>query len=324
MVGYMTGTKNVHDLIDDIANTLIASSGGYWTNNDATWNTTTRTESTNLSRRSLKYLKGSETWYFSMEVVNTNTNIYRSCTTAGIYYAKGIRFAFSQTWTPSTGYPAPPNSQTSLVYILVGNGSGGGCTEILNMQTTYYMWIDETGFVIMGRPEPTSDPNENSFIVIVEHSDTKEYTDGYPNVYLFSQTNIWPTLHDGSGYTGGEGVHNHRAILRPWAYSWPNNGGCWSSTYPYSYGISYYVTCGYWGYKSLGNGKVYYVKPVINNEANAVTPIFQSELFFPWNEGVGLIDGDVIALEGTSKKFLCKSLDSPDSTNRLNFAIRYV
>ncbi|MDO9098787.1 MAG: hypothetical protein Q7U60_11795 [Candidatus Methanoperedens sp.] len=324
MSGYSTGTKNVHDLMDDIANTLIASSGGYWTNNDATWNTTTRTEGTNLSRRSLKYLKGSETWYFSMEVINANTNIYRSCTNAGIYYAKGIRFAFSQTWTPSTGYPAPPNSQTSLVYILVGNGSNGGCTDILNMQTTYYMWIDETGFVIMGRPEPTSDPNENSFIVVVEHSDTKEYTDGYPNVYLFSQTNIWPTLHDGSSYTGGENANIHRSILRPWAYLWPNNGGCWSATQPYSYGISYYVTCGYWGYKSLGNGKVYYVKPVINNEANAVTPIFQSELFFPWNEGVGLIDGDVIALEGTSKKFLCKSLDSPDSTNRLNFAIRYV
>ena len=324
MSGYSTGTKNVHDLIDDIANTLIASSGGYWTNNDATWNTNTRTEGTNLSRRSLKYLKGSETWYFSMEVINANTNIYRSCGNNAYYYAKEIRFAFSQTWTPSTGYPAPPNSQTSLVYILVGNGSNGGCTDILNMQVTYYMWIDETGFVIMGRPEPTSDPNENSFIVVVEHSDTKEYTDGYTNVYLFSQTNIWPTLHDGSSYNGGELTQCHRSILRPFAYLWPNNGGCWSATQPYSYGISYYVTCGYWGYKSLGNGKVYYVKPVINNEANAVTPIFQSELFFPWNEGVGLIDGDVIALEGTSKKFLCKSLDSPDSTNRLNFAIRYV
>jgi hypothetical protein len=319
MSGYLTGTKNVHDLIDDIANTLIASSGGYWTNNDATWNTNTRTEGTNLSRRSLKYLKGSEMWYFSMEVINANTNIYRSCGNNAYYYAKGIRFAFSQTWTPSTGYPAPPNSQTSLVYILVGNGSNGGCTDILNMQTTYYMWIDETGFVIMGRPEPTSDPNENSFIVVVEHSDTKEYTDGYTNVYLFSQTNIWPTLHDGSSYNGGELTQLHRSILRPFAYLWPNNSGCWSATQPYSYGISYYVTCGYWGYKSLGNGKVYYVKPVINNEANAVTPIFQSELFFPWNEGVGLIDGDVIALEGTSKKFLC-----PDSTNRLNFAIRYV
>lgn len=64
-------------------------------------------------------------------------------------------------------------------------------------------------------------------------------------------------------------------------------------------------------------------KPIIQNQRNAVTPIFQSELFFPFDENVGLIDGDVVSLDGTTAKFLCKSLDSPDSLNRLNYAIKY-
>jgi len=39
---------------------------------------------------------------------------------------------------------------------------------------------------------------------------------------------------------------------------------------------------------------------------------------------VGLIDGDVVAVEGETKKFLMKALDSPDSVNRINYAIKYV
>lgn len=37
----------------------------------------------------------------------------------------------------------------------------------------------------------------------------------------------------------------------------------------------------------------------------------------------GLVDGDIIQVEGTTKKFLCKSLDSPDSINRVTYAIKY-
>ena len=67
-----------------------------------------------------------------------------------------------------------------------------------------------------------------------------------------------------------------------------------------------------------------YQKPIIQNQRNALTPIFQSELFFPFDENVGLIDSDVVSLDGTTAKFLCKSLDSPDSLNRLNYAVKYV
>jgi hypothetical protein len=69
---------------------------------------------------------------------------------------------------------------------------------------------------------------------------------------------------------------------------------------------------------------VYYVKPIICNTRDERTPIFQSEIFFAFDEGVGLVDGDVIAIEGQTMKYLCKALDSPDNTQRLTFAIKYV
>jgi len=89
------------------------------------------------------------------------------------------------------------------------------------------------------------------------------------------------------------------------------------------YGISFCILPNYIGYKSVGNGKVYYIKPIINNTPNQLSPIFQSELFFQWTEGLGLIDGDVVAVQGQPVKFLCKAVDSPDSTNRLTYAIKY-
>lgn len=80
----------------------------------------------------------------------------------------------------------------------------------------------------------------------------------------------------------------------------------------------------YYAFKSSGNGKAYYVQPIVHNLASQLAPIFQSQLWFPWYETVGLVDGDVIAIEGQTTKFLCKALDSPDSANRLDFAIKYV
>jgi hypothetical protein len=55
-----------------------------------------------------------------------------------------------------------------------------------------------------------------------------------------------------------------------------------------------------------------------------MNPIMQSQLFFLWTESVGLIDGDIIAIQGQPVKYLCKSVDSPDSATRLAYAIKYL
>ncbi|MBE0522649.1 MAG: hypothetical protein IBX39_10355, partial [Candidatus Methanoperedenaceae archaeon] len=88
-------------------------------------------------------------------------------------------------------------------------------------------------------------------------------------------------------------------------------------------GLSFIPTGAYYAFKSEGNSKVYYVKPILHNHNGSTNPIFQFNLFFPFTEGLGLIDGDVIAIEGDTKKFLCKAMDSPDSASRLCYAIRY-
>jgi hypothetical protein len=47
-------------------------------------------------------------------------------------------------------------------------------------------------------------------------------------------------------------------------------------------------------------------------------------MFFAYDEGYGLVDGDVIAIEGQTTKYLCKALDSPDTTTRIPIAMKYV
>jgi hypothetical protein len=92
--------------------------------------------------------------------------------------------------------------------------------------------------------------------------------------------------------------------------------------------------------KSGGNGKVYYVKPIIHNSINITpfehetgfAPIFQSELFFAWRPDAGLVGGDIVSLPSPSTvQYLClnarssqKSL-SPASaeTPTLYYAIKY-
>jgi hypothetical protein len=145
----------------------------------------------------------------------------------------------------------------------------------------------------------------------------------YTNFYCYDVINEHNFHRQGWG--SYRQLHN---VLRPFAYEQPDEG--WNG-YNYNgttrasenFGIVF-PSIANKAFKSTGNGKVYYSKPMIQNQKNAVTPIFQSELFFPFDEGVGLIDGDVVAVEGSTTKFLCKSLDSPDNLNRLTYAIKYV
>ncbi len=55
-MGYTSGAKTTYDLLDEIIAALLSSSGGYWSDADATWTTTDKTMA-NLGRRVLKYQK---------------------------------------------------------------------------------------------------------------------------------------------------------------------------------------------------------------------------------------------------------------------------
>jgi hypothetical protein len=83
--------------------------------------------------------------------------------------------------------------------------------------------------------------------------------------------------------------------------------------------------------KSSGNGKVYYVKPIVHNSISSTgfrhemsfDPIYLSELFIAWRPDGGLIDGDIIAVTGVTKKYLLKAINSADSAVPLYYGIKY-
>lgn len=253
--------------------------------------------------------------YMAVEIINQVSGMYYY---SG-YYGRGFRFVFSASWD-AVAHVYPSSNQSS--FIGFETHTGGVIANLATTMVTYWLWIEDNGngFVIMGKPEPTADNSQESFIIVVERNPTKEYADGYTNFFLYKAGNIWQQLYGGPDTTT---LGRDRQILRPFAYQWPDDAGRYSTWYN-GYGISFIPTPSYYAYKSNGDNKVYYVKPLIHNVVGQINPIFQSNLFFLWSEGVGLIDGDIIAVEGQTTKYLCKGLDSPDSLSRITYAMKYV
>jgi hypothetical protein len=312
-MGYTSGAKTIYDILEEIVTALIASSGGYWSDGDATW--TTSTKIANIGRRCLKYTNGSEVIWWAFEVTNQQNNWYTG------QYGRGIVITASATWDSGTHtYPTSRHS----TFIPFEACSTTNSVDLATLQCTYYLWVEAAGFTIMFKTEPSGNNEQQSTFIVLERNANKEYSDGYSNFYLMTVGNIWGCLYSGGYDIAIDSMYNNRCILRPFAYQYPNSSGSRYSASPNGNGVSYVPSPGYYAFKSSGNGKVYYIKPIINNQANQLSPIFQAELWFPWSESIGLVDGDVIAIEGQTTKFLCKALDSPDSTSRLLYAIKYV
>ncbi len=314
-MGYTSGAKTTYDLLEEIVAGLIAAGG--WSDADNTWTTSNRTMA-NLGRRVLKYQNGGEVIYWAFEIIN-QTNGQNYYYGSPWYYGKGFRITASQTWD-SVNHTYPVSNQQTFIPFQ-GHSSTLGA-DLATVQLTYYLWVESNGFTVMFKPEPTGENQQQSVFLVLERNPNKEYTDGQSNFYLMHMNNIWGVLYDANNL-GVTSVWLSRAILRPFAYQFPSEN--WRNSYSANgNGISFVANPTYYAFKSNGNGKVYYVKPIINNQANQLAPIFQAELWFPWSESVGLVDGDVVAIESSTTKFLCKALDSPDSTSRLCYAIKYV
>lgn len=335
---FSTAAKVTADIVEDIATKLIAAVGGYWTDITVTdpgatmWTTANKT--LNNAKRALKFDNGLETpLYFAFEVINQASGINYYFTPNVWYYGKGIRIVVSPSWD-SIGHTYPTTGVQSSFMAFETCYNCGVTADLATMLVTHWLWVEHNGFVIIGKPEPTGDSQQQSFIIVVERADTikKRYVDGYSNFYVYTAGNMYAPLYDGADTTS---IVRHRLVLRPFAYQYPDTptgdtNTTFLTTASNGNGISFSpvvmvsTTPTYYAYKSTGNGKVYYIKPIVHNQANSMAPIFQGEFFFPWSENVGLIDGDIVAIQGQPTKFLCKALDSPDSTNRLTFAIKYV
>ena len=265
--------------------------------------------------------------YMSIDIINQSSGAQFYYGNQGWwYYGKGFRVAFSKTWNATTHtFPTTnPGIDHQSTFMPFEVQRDGVPSELSTLMVSYFMWYETKGFVIMGKAEPSSANTQQSFTIVVERVATKEYVDTYTNFYCYATGNVWPynALYDGNWPTT---EWRYRGLLRPFAFQYPNltGSGSWGNWGVNGNGISFSPLPSYYAYKSVGNGKVYYIKPIINNEASQLNPIFQGDLFFLWSEGLGLIDGDVIAVQGQPIKYLCKALDSADSANRLTFAIKY-
>ena len=318
-MGFTTGAKILASIIDEIADGLIATPGGYWTDGDPEWNTNNKT--LNMARRSLRYTNVGEDIYITLEAINTNNIIVYYNGQYQYRYAKGLRIGFSSSWD-STAHVPSSTTYRSLVqfeaqYTNTQSNTKPYTTpaDMATLQITYYLWIESNGFVITGKPEPfANDDRQGSFVVVLERCPNKEYADGATNFFCYNIASY-------VNYTN-DAAYPANNFMRPFIYQTSN------SAYD-SYGTMdmtgiIFPQVPYYAYKSSGNGKVYYIKPIISNAPDERSPIFQSELFFLYSEGIGLVDGDVIALEGSTTKYLCKALDSPDVTYRLPIAMKYV
>ncbi|TGC08136.1 hypothetical protein [Methanolobus halotolerans] len=303
-MGFTSGAKTLPDLIDDIANGLIASSVN-WVEGDSTWNITDTTN--NNARRVVRYTGDSADIWFSLECVN-QTGI-RISTADADTYAKGLRITIAASWD-SINHTWGETNQQSFVYFEGEYADSSPNADLGILQLSYYMWIDSTGFVVMARPESwPDDARQASFIVVLEHMASKEYSDGLTNFYCYCNVNAnWCN----GGYSHADFKLNK--YMRPFSFM---------SGYSVDSGMQWW-NGGKHAFKSNGNGKVYYTKPLVCNTADERTPIYQSELFFLFSTDRGLVDGDVVAVDGQTTKYLCKSISSPNSTSLLNYAIKYV
>ncbi len=317
---FSLGAKVLPDIIDEIASKLISSTDlvdnqPKWTDADTTWNTSNRTAIN--ARRVLKYTNGTEVIYLALESRNSWYSPYDGHT------AKGMRITFSATWDNINHTYGTTNQQSSMPFEDF-SGIYQPLSDLSTELLTYYLWVESNGFVLMAKPNPTGANYQNSFIMVVERNPNKEYADGYSNFYCYNVNNIWGSL-SRVGFTYGDVQHS---FLRPFAYDWPEvqNAGA----IPFYYCMASGSMERYYAFLATANNVVYYRKPIISNnkiepgQADvAMAPIFTAELWFPWSEQAGLVDGDIIQIQGSTTQFLCKSLDSPSNTNRLIYAIKY-
>ena len=317
---FLTGAKVLPDLIDEIADGLIGTPGGYWSDADTTWDTTDRTGDN--ARRALKYENGTEKIYIALKSINTDNIIvyyrYNHATDWDGRVAKGLQIIFSASWDSVNHEPAGSNMKGFVEFEAqryAWNKSLQTQADLASLLITYYLWYDDSGFVITGKPEPHgNDDRQGSFLICIERNPNKEYQDGFTNFVCLNTTNYMNHTHNSN--------YPNRNVIRPFAFDWDSGRvDGWTTEWN---GLRQPSLSGYYAFKSVGNGKVYYVKPIAYNSTDNKIPIFQLENCFLWTESVGLVDGDVVAVEGATTKYLCKALDSPDTLNRLPFAIKYV
>jgi hypothetical protein len=261
--------------------------------------------------------------FLALEVINSQIRVqpsYNNPLGWGYLDSKGLIVTFASQWNWNEHYYMA-GAQSSFINF---NGHTNGMNaDMAVMKITYWYWYEALGFCMIGTPDATGDSYQQAFFCCVERNPDKEFSDGLSNWYCYNVMN-GQNVHNTDVATNYR-VHN---LMRPFAFMTPED--TWrSSNYNSTVlaGMNAGITFPYRGanlaFRSTGNNKVYFHKPQIQSNRGFQQPIFQSELFWAWNEGAGLVDGDVVMPTGGTRSYLLKAVSSPDVGTKLCFALKY-
>lgn len=280
---------------------------------------------------------------------DTTTMMFQYRSDAG-YYMCGIEVIVSSAWDNSNHVPSG-DLQRTLLWVLISNGGMSALqrSQMLALNIAYWMWVDDdelspdkgNGLVIMTKPDAPTWGYAASCCLNIEKLTSKEYSDGY---------SLW---HFGSwlNYVGPWPGGNQNSLSKKWSWylhpwslnatddaigdandhfylgqSWWGVRGTGINTFDTGYKI-HGVDFPMWAALSSGGSppNVYFMKGIVHAEARYNNkPIGIIHHCFPWREGTGIIDQDIISEASPSTtKYVCLAKESPSSATKLPMAIKY-
>ena len=283
---------------------------------------------------------------FQIPFWDVNQAMFQYSSTA--QYMFGIEVIVSSTWDGTNNVPGA-DAQRTLVMMATYSGGMSALqkSQLMATNIAYWLWVDDdisspdkgNGLVIMMKPDQTTWGYPLSCCFNMEKLTSKEFSDGYSLWHFGSFLNAFPN----SGGTQNSITKKWAWILHPWAlpatddtlgdandYFYLNMnwwGKISSGTNTFSdqgmRGIDYPV----WAALSQGGSppNVYFTKGICHAEPRYNNkPIGIIQHCFPWKEGTGIIDQDIISEPSPSTtKYVCLAKESPYSAVKLPMAIKY-
>lgn len=287
--------KPLHEIIDDIADALIATAD--WEEGDATWDTSDTTLQN--ARRVVHHI--ADDVYLSLIMENGSQYNYSTS-----YYWRGLFLVFSSGWDDVAHEP-----DGSMYYTFAGyNGRSTSISyDLAKEPVDYRLYTGVDGFALVGVPAPSAYFNrQSSFIVVVERNTSKLYADGFTNFYMFVDGNYLSTQYN----TYNTAYTRFGNTFKWWKYSHPfvlQSQTGWETPYDATL--------------SRGDDLAYFAKPILHNDTDAKSPVFQAELFLMvdyFSKVGGLTDDDEIVMNG--KKYQVTVKQSPDSAVYMEYGIK--
>jgi len=292
-MGYTASAKYLWEIIDQIADELIALPE--WEEGDATWDTTTKTAEN--ARRVVHHI--ADDVYLSLIMENGNQ-------ASSSYRWKGLILLFSSGWD-AVGH-TPDGTKYYTFAPFEGRTADFPEADLALLNVDYRLFTCASGFALVGVPPPNAyDTIQISFIAVVERNVNKLYADGFTNFYMFV---------DGNNIISTYNTAFTSYALFGSTYKW------WRYSRPFTLQSQNGYESPYDAIGSRGDNKAYFTKPILHNDDNNLSPIYQGEMFIMTANDRALIDDDEIALPGPStKKYQVTIKQSPNYIQYMKYGI---